>query len=78
MMIMITILVGILLIIWLQYPQIKKEEDVPLYRYMFDIIKVPIIFTCIVIIIYLNKDIIKKSKPLNTKVFKVYMGLPHF
>ena len=88
MIIFLPIVIGILLIIWLQYPEIKNnDEKKPLPKYIFDFIKIPIIFTCIVVIIYLiscnkisnvssiNKKVLKVFKNINQKV---YMGLPHF
>ncbi len=89
MMIIIPLIIGILLILWLQHPQIKKDEEKPLYKYIFDIIKVPIIFTCIVSIIYLvscnnnSKNNINQLS-FNKKILKgitnqkVYIGLPRF
>jgi hypothetical protein len=76
MTIIVPIIIGILLITWLQYPQIKKDKEEKKPIYIFNIIKIPIIFTCIVSIIYL---IYCKAyiEPLRINQ-KVYMGLPRF
>ena len=74
-MIIVPIIIGILLIIWLQYPQIKKDKEENKYIYIFNIIKIPIIFTCIVIIIYMLSYKIIEPLRINQKV---YMKLPKF
>ena len=75
MMIIVPIIIGILLIIWLQYPQIKKDKEENKYIYIFNIIKIPIIFTCIVIITYMLSYKIIEPLRINQKV---YMKLPKF
>ena len=75
MTIVVPIIIGILLIIWLQYPQIKKDKEENKYIYIFNIIKIPIIFTCIVIIIYMLSYKIIEPLRINQKV---YMKLPKF
>jgi hypothetical protein len=75
MMIIVPIIIGILLIIWLQYPQIKKDKEDNKYIYIFNIIKIPIIFTCIVSITYMLSCKIIEPLRINQKV---YMKLPQF
>ena len=49
----IIILIAIIIIIWLQYPEIKNtDENKELYLKIFDTIKIPIIVICFIIIIY--------------------------
>ena len=74
-MIIVPIIIGILLIIWLQYPQIKNDKEENKSIYIFNIIKIPIIFTCIVIIIYMLSYKIIEPLRINQKV---YMKLPKF
>ena len=75
MTIIVPIIIGILLIIWLQYPQIKKDKEEKNSIYIFNIIKIPIIFTCIVSIVYILSYKIIEPLRINQKV---YMGLPRF
>ena len=52
-MIIIVVLIAIILIIWLQYPQIKQtDENKKIYLKIFDTVKIPIIVICFIIIIY--------------------------
>jgi hypothetical protein len=71
----IVVLIAIILIIWLQYPQIKKtDEDKSLYLKIFNTIKIPIIVICFIIIIYQMYEINNNSF---TKL-NVYMSVPKF
>ena len=79
-MIIIVILIAIILIIWLQYPQIKKtNENKPLYLKIFETVKIPIIVICFIIIIYHMSGIdIATYKDDFTKTLDVYMSVPKF
>jgi hypothetical protein len=79
-MIIIVILIAIILIIWLQYPQIKKtDENKQLYIKIFDTVKIPIIVICFIIIIYHMSGIdIGTYKDDFTKKLDVYMSVPKF
>ncbi len=79
-MIILVILIAIILIIWLQYPQIKKtDENKPLYLKIFDTVKIPIIVICFIIIIYQMSGIDMSSyKDDFTKKLEVYMSVPKF
>ena len=76
-MIIPLIIIGIIIIIWLQYPDVKEDNTEPVYKKIFNRIKLPTIFICIISIIYLllckNKDNISESY-LNTQ--KVFMSNP--
>ena len=54
---------------------IKKDKEDNKYIYIFNIIKIPIIFTCIVSITYLLSCKIIEPLRINQKV---YMKLPQF
>ena len=79
-MIIQVILIAIIIIIWLQYPQIKKiDKDKPLYIRIFDTVKIPIIVICFIIIIYYISGIdIEHYKDDFTKKLDVYMSVPKF
>ncbi len=77
-MIIQVVILLIIVIIWLQYPELKedKNKDMPLYKKIFNIIKIPVVVICFIIIIYsfLNINPIKtQMKNLNT-----YMSIPKF
>lgn len=79
-MIIQVILIAIIIIIWLQYPQIKKvDEDKPLYLKIFDTVKIPIIVICFIIIIYSLSgiDICNYKDEFNKKL-EVYTSIPKF
>ena len=71
----IIILIAIIIIIWLQYPEIKNtDENKELYLKIFDTIKIPIIVICFIIIIY-------QTYETNTNSFtklNAYMSVPKF
>ncbi len=76
-------LIGLGIIIWLQYTYMSKDDDKPLYRRIFNRVKLPIIYLCIVCIIYIliNKPNISiipiKVKSLVTEQ-KVFNNIPQF
>ncbi len=77
-MIIQVVILLIIIIIWLQYPQTKEEtEEIPLYKKIFNIIKIPIVVICFVIIIYSFLNINPEKKSLNDD-FSVYMSIPKF
>ena len=71
----IIILIAIIIIIWLQYPEIKNtDENKELYLKIFDTVKIPIIVICFIIIIY-------QTYEMNTNSFtklNAYMSVPKF
>ena len=82
-MIVPIILIGLGIIIWLQHTYMSNDDDKPLYRKIFNRIKLPIIYLCIVSIIYLllHKNevqiITTKVKSLVTEQ-KVFNNIPPF
>ena len=50
------IIIGVLLIIWLQYPDLKQEEDVYTCRNIFNNTKLPLLVILIIILVYLICD----------------------
>ncbi len=69
------LLIGIILIIWLQYPDINENQEDPLYKRIFERIKIPMVFICIVIII----SLLSSTKVLESATEqKVYMSVPEF
>ena len=75
-MIIVVVLIAIILIIWLQYPQIKNtDENKELYLKIFDTIKIPIIVICFIIIIYQMYEMNNNSG--FTKL-NAYMSVPKF
>ena len=73
------IIISIVIIIWIQYPNIKDDKEQPVYRRIFERIKVPIIVICLLLILYFtydkNTDIISSE---SNKQLKVFMSLPNF
>ncbi len=71
-MIIPLIILGLIIIIWIQYPDIKDEQDEQIYKKIFNRIKLPLIFICSVSIIYLlifNKNCENLSDINNQKVY---------
>ena len=64
-MILAIIVIGLIIIFWLQYPFIKEDKvtNESKNKIIFNKVKIPIVFVCIVFIIYicLNKPAIDKS-----------------
>ncbi len=64
-MILAIIVIGLIIIFWLQYPFIKEDNSTPesKNKTIFNKIKIPIIFLCFAYIIYLflNKSTVSKS-----------------
>ena len=78
-MIIQVVILLIIIIIWLQYPQQTQDKDteIPLYKKIFNIIKIPVVVICFIIIIYsfLNINPIKNN---NINDMNVYMSIPKF
>ena len=51
--IIIILILAVIVIIWLQYPEIKENEDEPRLKNLFNRFKIPIISICFIIIIYM-------------------------
>ena len=51
-MLLITSIIGLSLIVWTQYSYICNDTDKPIERQIFNKVKVPTIFLCIIVIIY--------------------------
>ena len=78
-MIIIVILIAIILIIWLQYPQINKtDENKELYLKIFDTVKIPIIVICFILIMYHMSGIDIDSYKNDLTKLNVYMSTPKF
>ncbi len=77
-MIIQVIILLIIIIIWLQYPQPTKEEDkeMPLYKKIFNIVKLPIVVICFIIIIYSFLFVNPIKENINN--LNVYMSAPKF
>jgi len=78
MIIMIIIIISIIsfiLIIWMQYPYIKKEKTSEnIYKYIYDTVKTPFIVVCLILFIYnLNSCILPSNKILD-----IDLSLPSF
>lgn len=73
-MIIQVILISIIIIIWLQYPQIKDTNENK-YLKIFNTIKIPITVICLLIIIYLYSN--TNNIPTVDKL-DVYMSVPNF
>ena len=69
----ILLIVGIILIVWLQYPEIKDTEGKTLYKKIFERLKVPMIFICMTFIIYL----LSENEQIDTSQ-NVFMSVPEF
>ena len=76
-------LIGLGIIIWLQHTYMSKDDDKELYRRIFNRVKLPIIYLCLVCIIYilLNKQDIRiittKVKSLVTDQ-TIFNSIPTF
>ena len=75
-------LIGLVIIIWLQHTYMSDDIDKPLYRKIFNRIKLPIIYLCIVCFVYFyiqkpNAHSIIKVKSLVTDQ-KVFNYIPPF
>ena len=75
-------LFGLIIIVWLQHTYMSNDNDKPLYRRIFNRIKLPIIYLCIVCIVYFyiqkpGKNTIVKVKSLVTDQ-KVFHNIPPF
>jgi hypothetical protein len=79
-MIIQVILIAIVIIIWLQYPQIKKtDKNKDLHLKIFDIVKIPVIVICFIIIIYILSGMDEcSSKEDLIKNVNVHMSMPKF
>jgi hypothetical protein len=71
------IIIGIVIIVWLQYPDIKDDETTPIERKIFDRIKIPVIFICSILIIYLLYGCKENNEIIET-LPKAYMSIPNF
>ncbi len=75
----VLIIISIIIIIWIQYPEIKDDKEQPVYRRIFERTKMPLITICLLLILYLSCD--KNSdagtSELNKKI-KVFMSIPNF
>jgi hypothetical protein len=69
----ILLIVGIILIAWLQYPEIKDTEDEPIYKKIFERLKIPMIFVCMTFII----SLLSSNKQIDTSQ-NVFMSVPEF
>ena len=76
---MVLIIISIIIIIWIQYPDIKNDKEQPVYKRIFDRTKIPIIIICLLLILYLSCD--KNSDAVSSEVnkkIKVFMSIPNF
>ena len=79
-MIIQVLLIAIVIIIWLQYPEIKKtDKNKDPNLKIFDIVKIPIIVICFIMIIYLLVGMNECSSKENLiKNVNVHMSMPKF
>ncbi len=76
---LVIIIISIIIIIWIQYPEFKDDKESPVYRRIFERTKVPLLITCFLLIIYLSCD--KNSNATSSeldKKIKVFMSIPNF
>ena len=76
-------LIGLVIIVWLQHTYMSDDMDKPLYRKIFNRIKLPVIYLCLVCIIYLliqsscsHRSIVKVKSILPEQ--KVFNNIPPF
>jgi hypothetical protein len=76
-------LIGLVIIVWLQHTYMSDDMDKPLYRKIFNRIKLPVIYLCLVCIIYLliqsscsRRSIVKVKNILPEQ--KVFNNIPPF
>ncbi len=80
-MIIQVVILLIIIIIWLQYPQtikgnIETENETHLYKKIFNIVKIPIVIICFISIIYNFLNINPKQNSIRD--LNVYMSIPKF
>ena len=76
MIITIISIISFILIFAMTYPYIKKEKDetnTPQYKYIFDMVKIPVIVVCIILFIYNLNSYIVPEKNLD-----IDLSLPNF
>ncbi len=76
-MIIIVILIALITMIWVQYPQIKKtyeDNTIPLYLRIFNIVKLPLLVICFIAILYSFETTQEKS----IDNLDVYMSIPKY
>lgn len=76
---LVIIIISIILIIWIQYPDIKNDKEQPVYKRIFERTKIPILIICLLLILYLScdKNIDASTSEINKKI-KVFMSVPNF
>jgi hypothetical protein len=75
----VIIIISIIIIIWIQYPDIKNDKEQPVYKRIFERTKIPIIIICLLLILYLSCD--KYSDAATSEInknIKVFMSIPNF
>ena len=76
-MIIPLIIIGIIIIIWIQYPDIRDSQEDPVYKKIFNRIKIPLLLICILAIFYFtllhNKN---NNNNYDINNLKVYMSNP--
>ena len=75
--IIIILILAVIVIIWLQYPEIKENEDEPKLKKIFNRFKIPIISICFIIIIYMMFKCTEKTPNVNITQ-RVSIGIPDF
>ena len=72
-------LIGLVIIVWLQYTYMSDDNDKPLYRKIFNRVKLPAIYLCVIYIIYklcVNKPIIQTKRLITDQ--KIFNNAPPF
>jgi uncharacterized BrkB/YihY/UPF0761 family membrane protein len=72
--ILIIIIISIVIILWLQYPENKDDNEEDNIKKIFNRLKIPIITICFIVLIYL----LLCNKEIKECVTKVSTGLPDF
>ncbi len=75
---MVIIIISIIIVLWIQYPDIKNDEEQHVYKRIFHKIKTPAIITCLLLILYLSSCKINADASEVNKKIKVFMSIPNF
>jgi hypothetical protein len=74
-MIIIVILL-VIIIVWLQYPTINNpkcnDKDTPLNKKIFNLVKVPLVVICFILLLWSSYSCVKKSS------IDAYISIPKY
>jgi hypothetical protein len=75
-MIIPLVIISIIIIIWIQFPDIKDDPKKPVYKRIFERIKLPVIIICLLLILYSFPE--GSSSCTDVVNNKIFMTIPDF